>query len=257
MVYFGLLRFGFACQLRIGLDGRLWHTAILCVAWVWRVALNEDFLQQVLLHEDPAFFMIQKPSGLLSVPGKGDLTDSVLTRLVAIDPQIRLVHRLDRDTSGLMVFARSPEAQRHISRQFELRNTEKQYQALVLGALHGQGSIDVPVRYDPTRPPMHMVDLEHPKQALTHWQALPVQQIDGQDMTPLQLTPITGRSHQLRVHLLHLGHAILGDALYANPQGLALWPRLALHSALLAFDHPVTLQRQIFRSDADFWQIVR
>lgn len=217
---------------------------------------HEAFLQDILVYQDPSFWIVSKPSGLLSVPGKGDLTDSLRTRLETLHPDIKLVHRLDRDTSGLMVFAIGIDAQRHLSKQFELRQTDKQYQALVLGALTGSGQIDVPVRYDPTRPPMHVADPEHPKHALTYWQALPSIQLHEQVVTPVELKPVTGRSHQLRVHLVHAGHPIIGDPLYSDPLGLALLPRLALHSALLAFDHPVTGERQCFRQDADFWQMV-
>lgn len=212
-----------------------------------------DFLSQVLVYDDPECLVIHKPSGLLSVPGKGDLTDSVLTRLVACDPNIFLIHRLDRDTSGLMVFARSKHAQREISRQFEQRQTEKQYQALVLGELVGEGEINVPVRYDPSRPPLHVADHEHPKHALTHWQALPCRQHHDATITPVLLQPITGRSHQLRVHLQFLGHPILGDLLYAEASGLALWPRLALHAQRLAFQHPISGQRICIENNADFW----
>lgn len=212
-----------------------------------------DFLSQVLLYDDPECIVIHKPSGLLSVPGKGDLIDSVLNRLIVCDPRILLIHRLDRDTSGLMVFARSKQAQREISRQFEQRETEKQYQALVLGELLGSGEIDVPVRYDPSRPPMHVADPEHPKHALTRWQAQPTRQQHGQVITPVLLQPITGRSHQLRVHLQSLGHPILGDLLYADPLGLSLWPRLALHAQRLTFRHPVTEQPICIENNADFW----
>lgn len=212
-----------------------------------------DFLSQILVYDDADCIVVQKPSGLLSVPGKGDLTDSVLTRLVACDPRILLIHRLDRDTSGLMVFARTKHAQREISRQFEQRQTEKQYQALVLGELVGQGEINVPVRYDPTRPPMHIADPDYPKHALTHWQAQPTRQQDGHTITPVLLQPITGRSHQLRVHLQSIGHPILGDLLYADALGVSLLPRLALHAQRLTFQHPVTAQTICIENNADFW----
>lgn len=215
-----------------------------------------DFLSNILLYQDHDILLINKPSGLLSVPGKGDLTDSVLTRLQSIDCNIRLIHRLDRDTSGIMVFAMTPDAQRQVSKQFELRQTDKQYQALVIGELLGVGQIDVPVRYDPTRPPLHVADPSHPKHALTHWQALPTVLINGQTVTPMQLFPVTGRSHQLRVHMQHLGHAILGDPLYAEGVGLAALPRLALHAARLELTHPTTGERMSWQNDADFWQMI-
>ena len=131
-----------------------------------------NFLQQTLLHRDAHFLIINKPAGLLSVPGKGDLTDSVITRLQAIEPNILLIHRLDRDTSGILVFALNKAAQSHISKQFQNRQTDKEYHALVSGYLSGKGSVDVPVNYDASRPPLHMADPSHNKPALTHWQAI-------------------------------------------------------------------------------------
>ncbi|MDR9778706.1 pseudouridine synthase, partial [Rhizobium hidalgonense] len=120
---------------------------------------------------DENFIVINKPAGVLSVPGKGDLSDSVLTRLQAIEPNVLLIHRLDRDTSGILVFALNKAAQSHISKQFQNRQTDKQYHALVSGYLTGKGSVDVPVNYDATRTPLHIVDPHHNKPALTHWQA--------------------------------------------------------------------------------------
>jgi tRNA pseudouridine32 synthase/23S rRNA pseudouridine746 synthase len=246
---------------RLNLDsfsgqGRALSGTLHACGFVGMMQAMSDFLSSIVIYQDDAILIINKPSGLLSVPGKGDLTDSVLTRLQAIDPNIRLIHRLDRDTSGVMVFAMTPAAQRDVSKQFELRQTEKQYQALVIGALSGTGRIDVPVRYDPTRPPLHMVDLDHPKQALTDWQALPQVMLAGQVVTPIQLFPVTGRSHQLRVHMQHLGHAIVGDPLYAEGAGLAALDRLALHAARLELTHPVSNERMCWQNDADFWRIV-
>lgn len=215
-----------------------------------------DFLSSILIYQDDALLVVNKPSGLLSVPGKGDLTDCLRTRLEQANPAVKLIHRLDRDTSGVMVFALTPEAQRQVSKQFELRQTDKQYQALVMGALTGSGSVDVPVRYDPTRPPLHVADLDHPKHALTHWQALPTIEVAGQVVTPMNLFPVTGRSHQLRVHMQHIGHAIIGDPLYSEGAGLAALPRLALHAARLELTHPVSGERMSWQKDADFWQMV-
>lgn len=200
------------------------------------------------------FLIIYKPPGLLSVPGKGEhLFDSLLTRLQAVEPAIKLVHRLDRDTSGLMVFALNPEAQRNISKQFEDRLTTKMYQAILLGELIGEGTIDVPVRYEPTTPPLHVTDKLYPKKALTHWQAFNIYEINGESVTKVLLKPITGRSHQLRVHTQYIGHAIVGDGLYANEIGQSLMNRLCLHAAELGFNHPVTGERMNFNLDADFW----
>jgi tRNA pseudouridine32 synthase / 23S rRNA pseudouridine746 synthase len=200
------------------------------------------------------FLIVNKASGLLSVPGKGEhLFDSLLTRLQAVEPTIKLVHRLDRDTSGIMVFALNSEAQRHLSKQFEDRLTVKVYQAVVLGQVLGEGTIDVPVRYEPKTPPLHVADRLHPKQALTHWQALDQYHIKDHVVTKLLLKPITGRSHQLRVHTQYIEHAIIGDPLYADEVGRSLSDRLCLHAAGLAFNHPVTGERMNFELDADFW----
>lgn len=200
------------------------------------------------------FLIVNKAPGLLSVPGKGEyLFDSLLTRLQAVEPTIKLVHRLDRDTSGLLVFALNPEAQRNISKQFEERLTTKIYQAILLGKLVGEGIIDVPVRYEPLTPPLHVTDELHPKKALTHWQALDIYQINGIDVTKVLLKPITGRSHQLRVHTQYIGHAIIGDELYSTEIGRSLSQRLCLHAAELSFNHPVTGVRMTFKEDADFW----
>jgi len=201
------------------------------------------------------FLIVCKSSGLLSVPGKGEhLYDSLLTRLEQDEPGIKLVHRLDRDTSGLMVFAFGYEAQRHISKQFEARHTDKAYQALVLGELRGAGTIDVPVRYEPLTPPLHVTDPDYPKKALTHWQAVDSYAIDQHHVTRVALNPVTGRSHQLRVHMKYIGHAIVGDALYADETGLRLADRLCLHSSKLCFDHPSTGERMNFALDAEFWR---
>ncbi len=185
--------------------------------------------------------VIHKPAGLLSVPGKGEaLQDSMLTRLVALEPKTLLIHRLDRDTSGILVFGLSRLGQNRISRQFQERQTDKTYQALVAGTLSGQGTIDIPVVYDPSRPPLHMVDPQHSKPALTEWQALEQFELAGQVVTRVKLTPITGRSHQLRVHMQYLGHPIVGDTLYATAQHQQLTDRLCLHAQQLSFHHPKT-----------------
>jgi tRNA pseudouridine32 synthase/23S rRNA pseudouridine746 synthase len=197
------------------------------------------FLEQVLVHRDRDFIIVNKPAGLLTVPGKTpDLADCLITRLKAALPELLLIHRLDRDTSGLLVFALNPTAQRHISKQFELRQTSKQYAALVVGELTGEGSVDVPVCYDPSRPPLHVADPSYSKSALTHWRATEILQISGQTVTRVVLTPITGRSHQLRVHMQYIGHPIVGDELYASELEVSLSPRLCLHAEKLSFQHP-------------------
>ena len=213
---------------------------------------NSNFLSQTLIHRDEHFIVINKPAGLLSVPGKGDLTDCVIARLLAEEPNTLLIHRLDRDTSGILVFALNKAAQSHISKQFQNRQTEKQYHALVGGVLIGEGSVDVPVNYDPTRPPLHIADPAYHKPALTHWQALESFDINGQAVTRVKLMPITGRSHQLRVHMQYLGHAIVGDGLYASEVVQQLMPRLCLHAEQLSFLHPATGEALNFFCPAPF-----
>ncbi|WP_130802938.1 RluA family pseudouridine synthase [Acinetobacter ihumii] len=211
-----------------------------------------NFLSDHLIHRDDDFIVIHKPAGILSVPGKGDLYDSVLTRLVAIEPRSLLIHRLDRDTSGILVFALNKAAQTHISKQFQARQTDKIYQAVVAGSLTGEGSVDIPVVYDPDRPPLHVVDPSYHKPALTHWKVIENFELQGQPVTRVELTPITGRSHQLRVHMQYLGHPIVGDTLYADEQYQQLMSRLCLHAMTLSFQHPKTEQQLTFSCPVPF-----
>ena len=193
--------------------------------------------------------VINKPAGILSVPGK-DIADSVQTRLLAIEPKTLLIHRLDRDTSGILVFALSRLGQNKISRQFQDRETTKTYQAVVAGHLTGQGTIDIPVIYDPEHPPLHIVDQNHNKPAITQWEVLENFEINGHAVTRVKLTPVTGRAHQLRVHMQYLGHPIVGDTLYA--QDFLYTDRLCLHAHQLSFAHPQTAQMLHFECDVPF-----
>ena len=212
-----------------------------------------NFLKENLIYRDPDFMVIHKPAGLLSVPGKtADLQDCAINRLLKEERRTLLIHRLDRDTSGLLVFGLSKAGQKSISRQFQERQTDKTYQALVVGHLEGEGTVDIPVIYDPSRPPLHIVDETHNKPALTHWQVLEQFEIEGQAVTRVKLTPITGRAHQLRVHMQYLGHPIIGDTLYATPEQQQLMPRLCLHAAELSFLHPQTEQRVQFTCPVPF-----
>lgn len=189
----------------------------------------------VILHEDHELVFVDKPSGLLSVPGKGDhMADCMIARLRAMFPEILLVHRLDLDTSGVMVFARSPHAQRHLGLQFEKRQTRKIYIARVAGQVAGrEGRVDLPLTVDWPNRPRQMVCHETGRPAQTDW-AL-IRHEEG--ASRLRLMPETGRSHQLRVHMLAIGHPILGDPLYAT--GAALdHPRLMLHAQSLRLRHP-------------------
>ncbi len=196
-----------------------------------------------------SFLLVDKPAGLLSVPGKGShLADCLLTRVQAVFPQALLVHRLDMDTSGVMVFALTPHAQRHLGQQFERRVVKKTYVARVWGEVAGEhGEIDLPICVDwPNRPLQH-VDFKNGKPALTVWHV--AKRETG--TTRMRLEPHTGRSHQLRVHMKELGHPILGDPLYA--EGAARdFPRMMLHAERLKVRHPDGGRHLNFRSKAPF-----
>lgn len=189
----------------------------------------------VILHEDHELVLVDKPSGLLSVPGKGaDKADCMIARLRAIFPEILLVHRLDCDTSGVMVFARTPHAQRHLGLQFEKRQLRKTYIALVAGQMAArEGHVDLPLTVDWPNRPLQMVCHATGRPAQTDWKLL----AQEPDHARLRLMPLTGRSHQLRVHMRALGHPILGDPLYA-PESVATHPRLMLHAQSLRLRHP-------------------
>lgn len=181
-----------------------------------------------LVHADERLVVVDKPAGLLSVPGRAE------PRCASAQVQARfadalIVHRLDQATSGLLVFARGPEAQRELSADFAERRVEKVYIAVVGGTLTGEGLVDLPLAADWPRRPRQQVDLLHGKPSQTRWQALGPQGAH----TRVMLHPITGRSHQLRVHLAALGHPIVGDALYAPPDLAAASPRLLLHASEL------------------------
>jgi tRNA pseudouridine32 synthase / 23S rRNA pseudouridine746 synthase len=189
----------------------------------------------VILHEDAEVLLVDKPSGLLSVPGKGEhLADCLLARVQAVFPEALLVHRLDRDTSGVMIFAMTPYAQRHLGLQFEKRMTRKTYVARVWGKpAEKSGTVDLPLIVDWPNRPLQMVCHETGKPAQTDWKVI---KSDG-ETSRLRLFPKTGRSHQLRVHMLALGHPILGDPFYATGPARD-FPRLMLHSEELRFNHP-------------------
>lgn len=187
-----------------------------------------------LLYQDEALVIVDKPAQLLSVPGRGpDKQDSVYTQIQALYPDARVVHRLDCATSGLMVIALGIDSQRHLNRQFHDRQVKKRYLADIHGQLQPpQGTVDQPLRCDWPNRPRQIIDREAGKAAQTHYQLIQHQARHSR----VALTPITGRSHQLRVHMQYLGHPILGDRLYA-PQDDP-HPRLHLHAEFLAFTHP-------------------
>ena len=202
-----------------------------------------------VLHEDAQLIVVNKPSGLLSVPGRGEhLADCLLTRVQAAFPQALLVHRLDRDTSGVMVFAQTPHAQRHLSMQFEKRQTRKTYIARVWGRMEPKtGTVDLPLIVDWPNRPRQMVCHDTGKPAVTDWRVV---KHEG-ETSRVRMFPKTGRSHQLRVHMQALGHPILGDPFYATGAARE-FPRLMLHSEELRLKHPEGGHSMKFRAQPDF-----
>ncbi len=180
--------------------------------------------------------LVDKPSGLLSVPGKSpEHADCLERRMRDLFPEIRLVHRLDHPTSGLMIFARNAQAQRHLGLQFEKRQLKKSYIARVSGRVEGHsGHINLPLICDWPNRPLQMVCFDNGKSAQTDWEVLERKA----HATRLCLYPKTGRSHQLRVHCLAIGHPILGDSFYGGERNQAAAERLQLHAATLEFRHP-------------------
>jgi len=193
----------------------------------------------LVIFSDKFLLAVSKPSGLLSVPGRGeDKADSMATRVQAEYTDALVAHRLDRDTSGLLVFPRGAKIHRKISMMFEAREMEKSYVAVVLGKLdQEQGEIDLPLNVDWPNRPLHIVDKVNGKPSQTRYQVL---SYDPKSNTSrVALEPLTGRTHQLRVHMQALGHPIVGDTLYGgNAKGSS--PRLLLHAHTLDFKHPVT-----------------
>jgi len=214
------------------------------------MSANPDFIYQPpmtpyieIVYQDNDIVVLNKSSGLLSVPGRlPEHKDCLQNRVQRVLPTATIVHRLDMATSGLIIMALNKPAHVAISRQFEQRKTQKSYIARVFGHIENQqGSVDLPLICDWPNRPKQKVDHENGKQSLTHYQVLAYSGVSPEDESTLvELTPITGRSHQLRVHMLALGHPILGDRLYAHEQALTVSPRLQLHAKTLSLTHPVT-----------------
>lgn len=202
-----------------------------------------------VLHVDRDMIVVDKPSGLLSVPGRDPrLHDSVFSRVLAEHPLARDVHRLDLDTSGVFVVALRGKAQRELQRQFRERLVEKVYVARVWGHVREpQGIIDLPLAPDGKEPPTHKV-CPTGRQARTRYVVLE----QGAETALVRLEPLTGRSHQLRVHMLAIGHPILGDRFYAPEPVRDLAPRLLLHAERLALDHPHRGDRMVFEAPRPF-----
>jgi tRNA pseudouridine32 synthase / 23S rRNA pseudouridine746 synthase len=201
------------------------------------------------LHDDAELVAVNKPAGLLSVPGRGvHLADCLITRVQRVFPHALLVHRLDRDTSGVMVFALTPHAQRHLGRQFETRTTRKTYVARLSGLLEPKtGMVNLPLIVDWPNRPRQRVCHDTGKPAQTDWRVLRHES----GTTRVRLYPRTGRSHQLRVHMLALGHPILGDPLYASGTARE-FSRMMLHSEELRISHPDSGISMKFRAKASF-----
>lgn len=205
------------------------------------------------VHLDDYLIVLDKPMGLLAVPGRGpDKQDCMSARAQARWPDAMIVHRLDMDTSGLLLMARGAEMQRRLSMAFAERRVDKRYVAVVAGRMRRPadewGAIDLPLMLDWPNRPRSKVDLEHGKPSLTRWRVLDY----GEDCTRLELEPVTGRSHQLRVHLAALGHPILGDPLYAPPPLARRAERMLLHAGRIAFGHPVSAVELAFESPVPF-----
>jgi tRNA pseudouridine32 synthase/23S rRNA pseudouridine746 synthase len=207
------------------------------------------------VYADASLLVFDKPSGLLAVPGRGaDKQDCLSARAQAAYPDALVVHRLDMATSGLMVMARDAATQRALSQAFAAREVTKRYIAVVAGKLDAPpdtwGVIDLPIIVDWPNRPLRIIDHSLGKPSQTRWRVLGYDETGSN--TRVELEPVTGRSHQLRVHLRALGHPILGDALYAPPEVQARANRLLLHAVSLGFTHPVTGAQLRFESPLPF-----
>jgi len=203
-----------------------------------------------VLHHDAHILILSKPSGLLTVPGKPAAhADCLEVRARKKFPTATIVHRLDMDTSGILVMAMTAQAHRHIGLQFERRKTEKTYIARVWGQVaENEGTIVAPIITDWPNRPRQMIDFEKGRHAETKWEV-----IEREDSaTRVKLRPHTGRSHQLRVHMLSLGHPILGDNIYAPDDAFKAAPRLQLHSETLTLHHPDGGERVTFQDPCPF-----
>ncbi|WP_301098369.1 bifunctional tRNA pseudouridine(32) synthase/23S rRNA pseudouridine(746) synthase RluA [Otariodibacter sp.] len=206
------------------------------------------------IYRDNHILVINKPSGLLSVPGnRPEYQDSAMTRIKQKYGFTEPAHRLDMATSGILLFALSKQAEKELKRQFREREPKKFYQAIVWGRLGNHvgeaGQISFPLICDWENRPRQKICFERGKQAVTFYEILAHY---PNNTTRVKLTPYTGRSHQLRVHCLALGHPILGDKFYANPLAKSLAPRLYLHAQSLTITHPITGKPMTFESKPEF-----
>lgn len=207
--------------------------------------------------------VVDKPSGLLSVPGRKKANyDSILSRIWKTHPEAMAVHRLDMDTSGLMVVGLKKESVSALGKMFMQKEVHKLYYALVDGNIECSGKIELPIRCDLERRPLQIVDFEQGKPSTTLFERIDDFKVasfincNSEDNAPeislVKLTPVTGRSHQLRVHLASIGHAILGDRFYGDEKIQAKSKRLCLHAYHLEFNHPLSKEKLSFETKADF-----
>ena len=206
-----------------------------------------------ILYYDEDIIVANKAPGLLSVPGRGeDKKDCLLSRVSEKYPDALIVHRLDMPTSGIIVLARSAQVHKQLSQQFQQRKIAKQYIAVVHGLMENQsGEIDLPLITDWPNRPKQKVDYDSGKPSLTHFKVLELNK--NESTTRVRLTPITGRSHQLRVHLLSIGHRIVGDELYGSTDQLNKgYSRLLLHANKIEFTHPTTNEVISFDCPCEF-----
>lgn len=206
--------------------------------------------QVPVIYHDDYIVVLDKPSGLLSVSGIGlDKIDCLAVRVASAIEGARIVHRLDMDTSGIIVMARDADTHRELSRQFQDREVEKTYIAVVGGVVvEDAGNIDIPIRKDFENPPKQCVDYISGKPSSTNWKTL--ERMESR--TRLELRPLTGRSHQLRIHLREIGHPILGDDLYAPAELQAMTDRLMLHAQSLTITHPCSNEKLTFAAACPF-----
>lgn len=203
------------------------------------------------IHEDESIIIVDKPANMLSVPGKmPHKQDCLISRVQKRFPNALIVHRLDFSTSGLMVIAGNPDSQRELSRQFENRETEKSYVAKVYGQPEEEsGELNLPLRCDWERRPLQIVDYHLGKRTQTFWRI--IERLEGCCL--LELSPTTGRTHQLRVHMQAMGNPILGDELYAHEAAYEMAGRLCLHARELTITHPAENNRVTFSSNSKWF----
>lgn len=219
--------------------------------------LNNDFIYMPpqepleIIYEDEDLMVVNKPAGLLSVMGRlPEHQDSAYLRILEKFPTAKVTHRLDMATSGLLMFAKHRDAEVAVSKMFQARTIKKYYIALIQGKIQAEGSVEVPLITDWENRPRQMVHFELGKQAKTIFQLM---EYDAEaDQSRVCLEPVTGRSHQLRVHMMHIGHPIMGDKLYHPEPATFHLKRMALHAAYLAFQHPLKMHDIELYSDVEF-----